>query len=73
MKKISVFLIAAVLALSICACGSTPANNGGEQTKEPAPPPDLTGEWKAGQQQLRGCLAGGHDLRQRDYHQLGFR
>ena len=46
MKKISVFLMAAVLALSICACGSTPANNGGEQTKEPATPPDLTGEWK---------------------------
>lgn len=38
MKKISVFLMAAVLALSICACGSTPANNGGEQTKEPASP-----------------------------------
>lgn len=46
MKKISAFLMAAVLALSICACGSAPANNGGEQTKEPASPPDLTGEWK---------------------------
>lgn len=46
MKKISVFLMAAVLALSICACGSALANNGGEQTKDPASPPDLTGEWK---------------------------
>ena len=30
MKKISVFLMAAVLALSICACGSAPANSGSE-------------------------------------------
>ena len=46
MKKISVFLMAAVLALSICACGSTPTGNGVEQVKEPSTPPDLTGEWK---------------------------
>lgn len=46
MKKITALLMAAIMALAICACGSTPANNGGEQTKEPAAPPDLTGEWK---------------------------
>lgn len=46
MKKITVFLMAAVMALSFCACGNTPANNGDGQTEEPASPPDLTGEWK---------------------------
>lgn len=46
MKKITVFLIAIAMALSVCACGNAPAGNGGEQVKEPATPPDLTGEWK---------------------------
>lgn len=45
MKKITALLMAAIMALAICACGS-PSANGGGQTQDPASPPDLTGEWK---------------------------
>lgn len=46
MKKITAFLMAAIMALTICACGSAPTNGENGQTQDPASPPDLTGEWK---------------------------
>lgn len=46
MKKITAFLMAAIMGLTICACGSAPANGESGQTQVPASPPDLTGEWK---------------------------
>lgn len=46
MKKITAFLMAAIMALTICACGNAPTNGDSSQTPEPASPPDLTGEWK---------------------------